>query len=105
MNSVTFNQLEFGSSTLSYSSVFKNIQFDQNKPNFIHAELQLAEVQDQYKILQLGEETIYKYFFWGMSATQPSAWTDFPGHYKFTGIEVMVNFDFVQYNRQTYGIL
>jgi len=51
MNSITFNQLEFGNDTLSYNSVFKNIQFDEKKPNFVHAEIQMAQVQDQYKIL------------------------------------------------------
>ena len=69
MNSVSFNQLEFGNGTLTYNSVFKNVQFDENKPNFVHAELQMAEVHDQYKLLQLGDETIYKYYLWGKTPT------------------------------------
>ncbi len=46
MNSVSFNELKFGNETLNYYSEFKNVQFDQNKPNFIHSEIQLASVQD-----------------------------------------------------------
>jgi hypothetical protein len=105
MNSVSFNELKFGNETLNYYSEFKNVQFDQNKPNFIHSEIQLASVQDQYSIIQLGQTTEHEFYFWGMTPIQPSAWTIFPSKYKFTGIEIMMSFDTIQYSRQTYGLL
>lgn len=47
MNTLSLNLLEFGDNTLNKRSEFKNVQFDKNKPNFIHSEIKLASVQDQ----------------------------------------------------------
>ena len=51
MNAVSFNELEFGNKTLSYHSEFKNVQFNEKEPNFVHSELQLAHVQDEQSVI------------------------------------------------------
>ena len=44
-------------------------------------------------------------FNYGFGVLEASAWTDYPKRYKFTGLEILVDFTKVIYSRQTYDTL
>ena len=40
-----------------------------------------------------------------MSETKPSAWIDYPDHYKFASVEFNMSMDQMNWTRSTYSIL
>jgi len=65
----------------------------------------VTELQDEVSFFQLGQAKTYHYLELQQGHMQISSWLDFPSRYKFTGIEVLLNKNKIEVNRQTYDVL
>lgn len=81
------------------------MQFDKEKPSFINGLINKLQIEDEIEYLQYGEEHEYELFNFDWGNLESSAWTNYPSRYKFTGLEILLNFDLVIYNRETYDTL
>ena len=104
-NQERFDQRYYDANPIFKEAVFKNVQFDHKSPNFIHSEISLTEVQDEISYLQIGQFDEVEFFSLDIGNIEPSSWIQWPSRYKFTGVEVLLDFDKREVNRNTYDTL
>lgn len=104
-NQERFDQRYYEDNPIFKEAVFKNVQFDHKNPNFIHSEISLTEVQDEISYLQIGQFDEVEFFKLDIGNIEPSSWIQWPTRYKFTGVEVLLDFDKREVNRNTYDTL
>jgi hypothetical protein len=86
-------------------SVYKKLQFDANTPNWFDFKVQESLVQDQISLLQLGKATKTQLYDLKDTGNKPSDWSTYPSYYKFTSINLLLDYNLISVTRQTYSLL
>lgn len=104
-NRQRFNPTAFEKGRITNESVIANRQFDHRIPNFFHNLVTMQEVEDEIHYFQFGQFDHFELFDMKLDISHPSSWIDFPQRYKFTGVEILFDFNLEIVNRQTYDSL